>query len=140
MDHYELPPSLSIPHGDIDAEHQSLIDILNAALKMVLTAGDAPANCFYPFLENLRESLKRHFQHEEREMAQLRYPELEQHKRSHAHCVQRLDDICDLVAAGQKKTDKDFLDELFDIIMDDAIRADTGFKSFLEGKDMRAHA
>ncbi len=140
MDHYELPPSLSIPCGDIDAEHQSLIDILNTALKMVRTVEDAPANYFYPFLENLRETLKRHFRHEEREMALLHYPDLEPHKRSHAHCVQRLDDVCDLVAGGQRKIDKDLLDELFDIIMDDAIRVDTGFKSFLEGKDMRARA
>jgi hemerythrin-like metal-binding protein len=139
MDHYELPPSLSIPHGDIDAEHQSLIDALNTALQMIRTADGTSANNFYFYLENLREGLKRHFQHEEHEMAALGYPDLEQHKRSHLKCVQRLDDICDAVARRQRKIDKDLLDEMFDIIMDDAIRADSGFKSFLEGKDMRVH-
>lgn len=137
MEQYAIPKSHLICHGDIDEEHQDLIDILNLALQMVRVTPDPTPHQIYPYLENLREGLKLHFRHEEREMARLRYPDLPNHRTHHAHCVQRLDGICDAVASGEKQVDKDLMDDLFDMIMDDIIRADGAFKSFLEGTDLR---
>ncbi|MGZ5920218.1 MAG: bacteriohemerythrin [Rhizomicrobium sp.] len=138
MDHYEMPASLSIPYGNIDAEHQAIIEILNPALRLIQMTQDAEVHLLFPYLEELRSALKLHFAHEEQEMAQLDYPDLAPHKRHHAHCVQRLDEICDAVVIGQKKADKDLFDELYDMIMDDIIRADSGFKSFLQAQEICA--
>ena len=96
-------------------------------------------HAFYGVLEDLRQSLKTHFAHEEREMAHLDYPDLAQHKVHHLRCFQRFDEACDAVASQQIKMDKDFLDELFDMIIGDIIRADSAFKSFLEGRDLLVH-
>jgi hemerythrin-like metal-binding protein len=140
MGHYQIPASLLIGYGDIDAEHQGLLDLLNVALRLMQTMTDPPPSSFYPLLEKLRERLTWHFRHEEREMAQLNYPELAQHRLHHAHCVQRLDEICDAVVSGQKKVDRDFLDDLYDMILDDIIRADGGLKSFIQGPGSRVRA
>jgi len=138
VDHYELPASLSIPYGDIDAEHQGLIDILNAALRLLRSTEDASVNFLLPLLQNLRDDLVRHFRNEEGEMIKLDYPELLQHSAHHANCARHLDAIRADVLAGRRSFDKDLLDDLYDMILDDIIRADSGFKSFLHSKNMVA--
>ena len=140
MDYYELPASLLIPYAVVDAEHQALIELLNPALQAIQSARTPEAQMLYPFLESLREALTHHFAHEEQEMAKLKYPELAQHKVHHAKCVVRLDEICDAVTTGEKKPDKHLLDELYDMIIDDIIRADSGFKSFLHAQNICVHS
>ena len=136
MDHYELPPALSIAYGDIDKEHGELIDTLNGALRMFQCAQNPSADNFRPFLQRMRDDLKRHFLHEEAEMAELNYPSLAEHRLHHARCATRLDEICGTVFTGRRIVDKDLLDDLFDIVMDDVIRADSDLKSFLSARNL----
>ena len=136
MDRYELPPALSIAYGDIDKEHCELIDTLNAVRHMFQSAQNPPAIKFHPFLQKMRDGMKQHFLHEEAEMAKLDYPLLAEHRRHHVRCARRLDDICDAIFAGRRIVDKDLLDDLFDIIMDDVIRADSDLKSFLSARNL----
>ena len=42
-----------------------------------------------------------------------------------------------MLLAGQLKPDRFMLDELFDMIVDDVIRADGDFKTFLENSDVQ---
>jgi hypothetical protein len=44
--------------------------------------------------------------------------------------------MCDTVAQGRRNLDQDFVDELFDMVVDDIIRADGGFKTFLESQEV----
>jgi hemerythrin len=74
--------------------------------------------------------MQAHFSHEEHEMAGLGYGDLPQHKAHHGRCVGRLDAIR-RSAADNRIMNKKVLDEVFDMILDDIIRADSGFKSFL---------
>lgn len=134
LHHYRLPASLSIPYGDIDAEHQTLIDLLNQAFD-VLSAADAPARIL-SILAALNQSLAAHFRHEEQEMEKLGYPDLLAHSAHHLTCLSRLDDIRDAVAAGERPANRTLLDDLFDLVMDDIIKADSGFKSFLYAQDL----
>lgn len=138
MNQYELPASLSIPYGDIDAEHQGLIDILNAALRLLSPDGNTPVNFLLPLLQNLHDDLVRHFRNEEAEMLKLGYPELAQHSAHHANCARQLDGIRAEVLAGRRSFDRNLLDDLYDMILGDIIRADSGFKSFLHSRNMVA--
>lgn len=132
--HYRLPASLSIPYGDIDAEHQALIDLLNQAFD-ALSAADAHSRIL-SILADLNRSLAAHFRHEEQEMEKLGYPDLLAHSAHHLNCLRRLDDFCDAVAAGERPADGALLGDLFDLVMDDIIKADSGFKSFLYSQDL----
>ena len=134
LHHYRLPESLSIPYADIDAEHQALIDLLNQASNIL---SDTPALAhILPVLATLNQDLATHFRHEEREMEKLGYPDLLVHSAHHANCLKRMNDICDAVVAGKKPIDQTLLDDLFDLVMEDIIKADSGFKSFLYSRDL----
>ena len=64
-------------------------------------------------------------------MAQYHYPELANHSLHHAFCMARFDQIGYSLLDGRAEPDRRFLDDLFDMLLDDVIRADGGFKSYL---------
>jgi hemerythrin-like metal-binding protein len=131
---YAIPQSLSIDYDDINAEHEELVSILNTALELVRTTAGVGAHALDGPLTRLRAALGDHFEHEEREMAELKYDDLDRHKAHHALCAARLDEICRSFATT--RVDKAALDEIFDMILDDIIRADSGFKSFLYARNI----
>jgi hemerythrin-like metal-binding protein len=127
---YEIPVSLSIDFDAVNAEHEKLVSILNEALKIIRTEEDRSVGAVEKSLAALSAAMQAHFNHEEQEMASLGYGDLPQHKAHHARCVAKLDATC-RSAADNQIMNKTLLDEVFDIILDDVIRADSGFKSFL---------
>jgi hemerythrin-like metal-binding protein len=135
-DHYFVPPALSISHKGIDSEHAGLVEILNAARRALQSNLDDGNQLAGKLLSDLHKALQNHFRHEEQAMADLKYPDLIQHKISHANCMARLNAILHEATSCTTKVTLTLLDELFDIIIADIIRADSGFKSFLGAKDI----
>lgn len=127
---------LSIPYGDVDSEHQDLVDCLNALALLLEPQQDIGGNSVPSLLMAFRKSLAAHFLHEEQVMADLGYPELAAHKRSHALCSARFNAIFQTVARNEIELSEKLLDEIFDIIISDTIRADLGFKSFLYAQNI----
>jgi len=137
MDRYFLPGSTTLPRPDLQAEHEALVSILNQALDILQSRQDPDVELFLSLLEKLRKTAVAHFAHEEEVMARQRYPDLASHSIHHAHCVVRLGQIGDALLAGKIRPGRPLLDELFDMILDDVIRADSGFKAFLDGADLK---
>jgi hemerythrin-like metal-binding protein len=135
-DLYAIPESLSIDYDGINAEHEALVGILNSALELVRTTAGIEARALDRPLARLREALGIHFAHEEQEMADLGYDDLDRHKTHHVQCAARFDEICRSLAAANETVDKNALDQVFDMILDDIIRADSGFKSFLYARNI----
>jgi hemerythrin-like metal-binding protein len=127
---YEIPVSLSIDFDAINAEHEKLVSILNEALKNIRTEENRSVGAVDEPLAALSAAMQAHFNHEEQEMASLGYGDLPQHKAHHARCVARLD-ATRRSASDNRIMNKQVLDDVFDMILDDIIRADSGFKSFL---------
>ncbi len=130
---FKLPDECLIKFDNIDAEHSTLIDILNGCLsgfgqnkKIALPDFD---KCF----RRLWQEMSTHFQHEEAEMKQVQYPELLGHKHHHAEVISRLASIRDNTASCGY-VDRSFIEEIFDTIVDDMLRADLSFKNFLQQK------
>ena len=133
MEYYSLPEKCWMPCPQIQAEHEALIALLNSA-RAAFAAGSA-TEPFLSFLEELRRMLSAHFAHEEQIMASHDFPELADHSLHHDFCRARLDQVGDLLLKGQLKPNRFLLDELYDLIVDDVIRADGPFKSFLEASE-----
>ena|SRR5579871_3593121 len=133
---YTLPAGSGLTSPELQAEHQGLIDILNRGLETVRTIPEPNTELFLSVLEDLRGRLSAHFAHEEQVMAQCRFPELAAHSLHHDLCAARLDRLGDLLLSGRLRPNRFLLDELFDMILDDVIRADGAFKSFLEDSDV----
>ena len=127
---YEIPASLSIDFDAINAEHENLVSILNEALTKIRAEEDRRVDTVDESLEALSAAMQAHFNHEEQEMASLGYGDLPLHKAQHARCIARLD-ATRRSAADNRIMNKQVLDDVFDMILDDVIRADSGFKSFL---------
>lgn len=125
---YALPDSLSIPYDGVDAEHSGLVVLLNDALRAAERmrgnwhAIDEP-------LDALSRAISAHFAHEEQEMEGLGYGDLAQHRLHHSHCVSRFGAIRESISING--ANREAFDQVFDLLIDDIIRADSGFKSFL---------
>jgi hemerythrin-like metal-binding protein len=131
MDQYILPDSCSLPCLEIQAEHELLVSILNKGRNVVRSVQNPDPELFLSLLEELRKTTLAHFAHEEIIMKECGYPDLASHRIHHANCVTRLSQITDMLLAGTVQPGRFLLDELFDMILDDIIRADGGFKAFL---------
>jgi len=140
MDRYTLPANCQLPLPELQAEHEAMIDILNRGLETIRNVPDPSAELFLSLLEELRGVLGAHFVHEEQVMTRRRFPHQGPHSLHHDLCAARLDRIGDMLLAGQLKPNRFLLDELFDMIVDDIIRADGDFKTFLENSDVQTGA
>lgn len=136
MTRYVLPIALSIPYGDVDSEHGLLVDILNSMATLFEAKQDTEPHSIRSLLKELREALAAHISHEEQEMAKLGYPGLAKHKRDHALCSARLNAIFQTVISNQIEISQKLLDEIFNVIISDAMEPDLGFKSFLFAKGL----
>ncbi len=137
MDQYTLPDSTTLPCPDLQAEHEALVSILNKARDILISGKNPDVELFLTLLEELRKTAVAHFSHEEEVMAKYGYKDLAIHSIHHAHCVLRLSQIGDTLLAGEIEPGRALLDELFDMILDDVIRADSGFKAFLDDADLK---
>lgn len=83
---------LSVGQPSIDDDHRHLIDYLNE-LDAALTARVyAPARVAKTLMK-LLEYTHQHFQREERIMAAVHFPKLEEHKRRHVEAVKAIGDL-----------------------------------------------
>ena len=130
--HYSISASLSIAYDDIDAEHGRLVTLLNEALDLMQAGQLQTARASKRRLDALSEAMTAHFAHEEREMAGLAYSQLVQHKEHHVGCVAKFNALRD----STPRIEKALLDQIFDLIIGDIIRADSGFKSFLYARGL----
>ncbi len=121
-----LPPSLSISFNRIDEQHQELIDIVNRAARAPKRMNEQ--------LKKLNASLVEHFAHEEDVMRAEGYPQLAEHKIHHGHILSRVQDISR--GLGKGGSSRAGLDSIFHSLIDDILRADLPFKTFLQGKGL----
>ena len=124
-----LPPALSISFNRIDEQHQELIDIINLA-------ATAPKR-LDAHLSRLNAALAEHFAHEEGVMEAEGYPQLAEHKLHHSHILRRVQEITNGLAKNGNSA-RDGLNNIFTSLIDDILRADLPFKTFLQGKGVIA--
>jgi hemerythrin-like metal-binding protein len=127
---FALPEACRLDFKNIDAEHTVLINILNESLS-AFDAGDQVAVAeFEKYFRRLWQEMAAHFRHEEAEMEQVQYPQCLAHKHHHADVLSRLASVRDH-AAEAGYVDRHTVEDIFDTILDDMLRADLGFKTFL---------
>lgn len=126
----KLPESWRLKFAPIDGEHQSMIDDLNAGWTVFGPDASVPFTRFAPAFAALKRDMRHHFAHEEAEMASLSYPGLAEHKAQHRTVMLKLEKIeADAVARGV--VNRDVMYALLDALIDDVLRADLPFKTFL---------
>lgn len=125
-----LPRSWQIGYGDIDEEHQSLLDFINEGWRAAEDGGVVCVGKLLPMLSSLQQRLSEHFEHEESLMAKLEYPGLHAHAARHRAALAQLCTV-ELRLAETAAVDRDILDAMLAALIDDILRADIPFKTFL---------
>jgi len=126
-----LPQSWRVGYGDIDEEHQLLLDIINKSWNVSADGGTAGIRRVLDVLASLRASMSAHFEHEEAEMTRLGYPGVREHAAQHATALIRLSGV-EVGICEMGGIDHEALYDLFGVLIDDILRADVPFKTFLQ--------
>lgn len=116
--------------ADIDAEHRKLLDIVNRMHEAV--GSGRGAEVMGGILAETAEYAKFHYAHEEKEMQQLGYPGLAEHKREHAKSISALDAMIREHAQGANSLSPEkVLHNLNFFFVDHFMDADSKFKRYL---------
>ena len=99
MAYFEWADDMSIDGGPIDADHQHLVRLVNEL--HTATSQGRGHEVVGRILEELIAYTVDHLQREERQMAAVRFPGLEQHKQRHADFIASLDRLQQRYEAGQ---------------------------------------
>jgi hemerythrin len=125
-----LPTAALVHYGHIDEDHRELIAILNDMLAQADARDMLDGALFRDTLQRLVARFERHFREEEAAMAAVDYPDLAAHRQVHSAVMAR-------VVGTQRDTanaaavDAAEVHNLFNLALDDLLRADLGFKTYL---------
>ena len=81
-------------HGVIDSEHKNLFDIAN----YILAVNNPRMNSdeIRERIHELYDYIEDHFEHEERFMSEISYPEIEHHKEKHREIIEEMNKMLDI--------------------------------------------
>jgi hemerythrin len=128
-------------HPDIDGEHIEIFEIINA----VADAIDERefSNC-HKLTSSFLELCRDHFQHEEEILAKLKFPRLEEHASFHTALLEKGETIFELCECqSDPSLLEDRFTELVTFFIEEVVRGDLDFVSFLQDKGVvpiRSHS
>ena len=94
----KLEDNLKLDIPEIDAQHETLIGLVNLLHKTMLQGADKTA--LDELLLQLLEQTRTHFSYEEQLMAQTRYPGYPAHKADHDKLMQHITDLAEQFRGG----------------------------------------
>jgi hemerythrin-like metal-binding protein len=132
-------PDAGIIQGfdQINAEHQALAAMTDRLRSAIAGLPDRrmPFDEFETAAREIVDAMREHFVHEEQTMQQTGYPSLAQHRAHHAGCLVKLRTLMSTAASQGHATEKT-VDTVFATLIDDVLKADLDFKTFLYDKGL----
>lgn len=126
-------PKLALGIAEFDNEHQKLVAMVNDLFDAV-QAGRGKDR-LAPILDGLIGYTVTHFQHEEREMQRLAYPDYAKHKAEHDALAQQVTAIQKKVAAGATAAlSVEVMNFLKNWLVGHILGSDKKYTPFLAGK------
>jgi len=114
----------------IDEDHKRLLDIM---LKIKKAIGEDDLSACAVLLKSLLKEARDHFTREEEFLAKAKYPQLENHKIYHNELLIKAE-VTKSICEGLKVEHdlNECFDSMANFLIDDILRGDIGFKSYLE--------
>ncbi|MGD9537052.1 MAG: bacteriohemerythrin [Alphaproteobacteria bacterium] len=132
MKTFEWSPVFEIGVPEIDRDHREMVALTNA-IRDALMAEQYELSS--RLIAELLAAAKAHFEREEALLAHHGFPRLQRHVRYHVGLLdkaERMKRVCENVTG--KHEIRDCYDEMLSFLVDDVVRGDYDFKSFLEEK------
>ena len=116
----------------IDEDHKNLLKIM-VDTKSAIEAGDN--NKCVILLTSLLKEARDHFSREEKYLFEVKYPDLEKHKIYHKELLIKADTTKRICEGIETEHDlKECFDGMAEFLIDDILRGDIMFKSYLQYK------
>lgn len=114
----------------IDDDHKNLLRIMRE-IKAAIEAGDKQQAV--ELLATLLEEARAHFDREEKFLQKIDYPSLESHKKYHQKLLVKAEETRNICAGLDAEYEaRECFNSMANFIIDDILRGDIKFKSFLE--------
>ena len=114
----------------IDEDHRELLDIM---IEIKAAIEEENNNKGVQLLTSLLQHAREHFSREEAFLLEVKYPNLERHKQYHEKLILKVYATKRLCEGIETKHDlKECFDMMATFLIDDILRGDIEFKSFLE--------
>ena len=127
--------TFEIGHPLIDEDHRNILDLMQRT-KTAIQSGDG--DLCAELLSEMLTVAKEHFAHEESILEKAEYPKLELHKHYHGELLvqaQHVKGVCEALKGNQDDLEGCF-DEMASFIVDDIVKGDLLFVSYLDQKGL----
>lgn len=136
MAYFEWADDMAIDHGQIDAEHRKLVDLVNE-LHTATSQGMGHA-VVGNLLNRLIADTAEHLHHEELEMQRAGFPDLDNHRIGHEHFVNDLRTLKQKLDAGSITVAAQLSSVLRDWLSIHIRRNDKELRRFMEAQSREA--
>ena len=110
----------------IDDEHKNLCALAKAVLSGLAARSSTELVAFV-------QAAREHFESEESILLLSGFPELHEHRHYHLSLIRRAEDLTTICDAEENPINSgECYDEIISFLLDDIVRGDTAFKSFLQ--------
>ena len=125
-------PGFELGIEEIDEEHRQIFDVVLQIEESIQRQDMARCS---NLVSEFMDKIEQHFIHEESYLARIGYPDIEGHSQYHQKLLSKaqvLKKICDSeIELGRIER---CYEETVNLLLDDVVRGDSEFKSFLEHK------
>lgn len=127
---FTLGDGMIIGHPTIDHDHRDLVKIIN---DIAISLENEDYEKCSRLLNDFFERAERHFHKEEKILKEVGFPEFAEHQDSHNQLLEKSKNITKMVSelAESELARERFFTELASFLLDDVIKEDLVFKSFL---------
>lgn len=122
--------SYSVGSNEIDDEHKSLVKLVNDIF--ILVRDKKPQQAITSTLNELTAYAQIHFSSEEKLLAEVNYPGLEEHKIIHQDLLEKVSKYTDRLENNDEEILQDFYLFLRDWLMTHIMEEDMQFKPYFE--------
>ena len=113
---------------EIDNDHKEILEIVSA-----IEAGSSGKEAdLSSAVANLIHKIKEHFKKEEKILTRFGYPEIDAHKKYHKQLLHKANELRNICASNEANVSAEFCESAITFIVDDFVKDDMNFKSYLE--------
>ena len=113
---------------EIDNDHKEILEIVSA----IEEGSSGKEADLSNAVANLIHKIKEHFKKEEKILTHFRYPEIDAHKKYHKQLLYRANKLRNLCRSKEGDTSAECCESAIAFIVDDFVKDDMNFKSYLE--------
>ena len=130
MDFYKWKDSFNIRIADIDQQHRSFLELLNACHRQISSGKRVGSDA--KVFDRLKAYATTHFRFEESLMQSIGFPEIEQHKKQHTYFESQVVELETAHYEGNDRTTESLLSFLINWFLKHILEQDKNYAPYVK--------